>query len=633
MSWLNDLFMTYENSKDQVGVLQERNGRTFSLLPVSHKEVNAYVEVLIDPAGNFYRGQVLTKDKFPTLVPTTTKSSNRSSVLAPHLLHDYLKYVAGDYFDYTQEKPKKETGYQLYLKQLEAWAADESAPEKVKVIYGYLKKGTLIEDLVKANVLYVKDGKLLTKWDSKNQSSQEKPEIFKVVPNGDETKTFVRFSVYNPQKELNIPTWEDSEVISGAISYSQKVDRQTGLDYVTGEVESLTSFHPSGIRFGGDMAKLISANDEQNFTFLGRFQKKEEVVGIGDEVSQKAHNALKWLIAKQGLVIDGRVYLVWNNQNITTPAPEKNAFELMIAEDEEIKESSDVTQKEFAKKFNKALQGYQVALEELTGRAIHSLILDAATPGRMGVLYYNSFTADEYLNRIKTWHGHCDWRHTYYKDHQFIVYYGAPSLYKMAIACYGERANKKIINQTIQTLYLCLVEGKKIPKTLSQKAVEYVSNPKHFDEKWQWLDNISTACSIIKNAQGVILSMAINQNENERSYLFGRLLAVAHALEEKALGKMEVKRETNAMRYMPAFSLRPVKTWKIIRESLLPYQRKIMGEGNVYYNKLMQEITEKLDFEKELDKPLNGYYILGFDSQLYEIYNKKNTIQPIEEEK
>lgn len=615
--------MTYENNKDQVGVLQKRNGKTFSLLPVSHKEVNAYIEVLIDPTGNFYRGRVLTKDQFPTLIPITIKSGNRSSGLAPHLLHDYLKYVAGDYFDYTQEKPKKETGYQMYLKQLKDWATRKSTPEKIKVIYTYLKKGTLIEDLVKANVLYTRDGKLLTKWNSKKQSNQEKPEIFKVVPNGDETKAFVRFSVYDPLEELNIPVWEDSSVILSAISYSQKLERKMGLDYITGEIESLTSFHPSGIRFGGDMAKLISANDEQNFTFLGRFHQKEEVVGIGDEVSQKAHNALKWLIAKQGLVIDGRVYLVWNNQNITTPFPEENSFSMIIAEDEEIEETFDMTQKEFAKKFNKALQGYQVALEELTGRAIHSLILDAATPGRMGVLYYNSFTADEYLNRIKNWHERCDWRHTHYKNRQFIVYYGAPSIDKMALACCGERANKKIINQTIQTLYLCLVEGKRIPEMLSRKAVEYVSNPKHFNEKCQWLDNISTACSIIKNAQGVTLSMAINQSENERSYLFGRLLAVAHAIEEKVLVKMDIERETNAMRYMPAFSVRPVKTWKIIRESLLPYQRRIMGKDNIYYNKLIQEITKKLEIEKELDKPLNGYYILGFDSQLYEIYNKK----------
>ena len=54
------------------------------------------------------------------------------------------------------------------------------------------------------------------------------------------------------------------------------------------------------IRNEGDGAKLISANDSQNFTYRGRFITKEEAFAVGNETSQKLHNALKWIIRKQG---------------------------------------------------------------------------------------------------------------------------------------------------------------------------------------------------------------------------------------------------------------------------------------------------------------------------------------------
>ncbi len=52
----------------------------------------------------------------------------------------------------------------------------------------------------------------------------------------------------------------------------------------------------------GDGAKLISSNDTSGFTFLGRFLTSEQACGVSLEVSQKAHNALLWLISRQGEV-------------------------------------------------------------------------------------------------------------------------------------------------------------------------------------------------------------------------------------------------------------------------------------------------------------------------------------------
>ena len=78
-----------------------------------------------------------------------------------------------------------------------------------------------------------------------------------------------------------------------------------------------TAKHNKGIRFPGDGAKLISSNDKEGFTFRGRFDKPAECLSIGYAASQKAMNALRWLIRRQGYLVDkSRVFLAWGRMGV-----------------------------------------------------------------------------------------------------------------------------------------------------------------------------------------------------------------------------------------------------------------------------------------------------------------------------
>ena len=77
------------------------------------------------------------------------------------------------------------------------------------------------------------------------------------------------------------------------------------------EKESISYLQPKKIRNEGDGAKLISSNDKDNFTYRGRFTTKEEAFAIGNETSQKVHNALKWIIRRQGGTYDTMVFVTW----------------------------------------------------------------------------------------------------------------------------------------------------------------------------------------------------------------------------------------------------------------------------------------------------------------------------------
>ena len=64
----------------------------------------------------------------------------------------------------------------------------------------------------------------------------------------------------------------------------------------------MSDSHPAKLRNAGDKAKLISSNDSSGFTYRGRFTDDSQVAGLGFEITQKSHSALRWLLARQGKV-------------------------------------------------------------------------------------------------------------------------------------------------------------------------------------------------------------------------------------------------------------------------------------------------------------------------------------------
>ncbi|MDO7800870.1 type I-C CRISPR-associated protein Cas8c/Csd1 [Enterococcus avium] len=470
MTWISDLYETYEENKDQVGKVFIRNNQKFSLLPIGHVYRKVQIEVTVTQDGEFFSSRVLGKDEALTMIPVTEKSAGRTSSPIPHPLHDGLKYVAKDFEAYVKVKRKKdqETANEMYLKQLARYAEKN---DKMKAIYVYLSKGTLIRDLVDNKILLLDEkNQLLPKW-SKELTEKRgfKPEIFDAISNTQDS-AMVRFTVHDTKNSINeLPIWEDQSMKEFMIEELIKYDSEKGLDYVTGRNLKTTTSHNSGLRFSGDMAKLISANDPTNFTYRGRFINDTEVATVGYEVSQKAHNALKWLITKQGITQAERVYLVWGNSlpEKFTPLAGGNEFVDDDDEEEDLFEVKDHTQEEYAKLLSRSIYGRN---NELAINAkVNIMILDSATKGRLGILYYNSTNQKEYLERIEKWHQQSSWRHTYFVNKQRRFSFGAPNLFGIAKAALGEKANEKLIQNAVTTLFTCVVEEKKF-HSISQET-------------------------------------------------------------------------------------------------------------------------------------------------------------------
>ena len=112
--------------------------------------------------------------------------------------------------------------------------------------------------------------------------------------------------------------------------------------------------------------------------------------------------------------------------------------------------------------------------------------------------------------------------------------------------------------------------------------------------------------------------MALDESKADRSYLFGRLIAVADQMERATFSRDEMgSRTTNAMRYMEIFSTRPASTWMTLQRKLLPYQQKREMYGGKE-RKLISEIGSMFHDDDFLsDRPLNGKFLLGYYCQQY----------------
>lgn len=631
MSWFYQLYQTYENNLDRIGEIETKhNEQTYTLLPISHTTQNAHIEVNITEDGQFHSAFIL--DKINTIIPSTESSASRAgAAIAPYPLHDKLNYCAGDFEDFGGGKKEKDQ-FDAYIEQLEEWATSSYAHKKITSIFNYLKQRRLISDLIEEKILFLdSDGQLIVKWNKKYESQLgEKPELFTKVT-GDISGAFVRFNVYSSTANIDrswadrdVVVWHDKDVYQSFIEFYNNQLQDKQICYVTGEIKPRTDRHANKIRHAADKAKLISANDTSGFTYRGRFSSGDEAFSVSYDVSQKAHNALKWLINRQGKTIDNRVFLVWGNDKVDIFSPDEDSFSLVSSqEDPEIKAD---TNRIFAEEVSKAIDGYKNDLKSHS--EVNILILDSATTGRLAVLYFRNMNKEIYLNNLKNWHQTCTWEHRYRKNKnkEFVIFDGAPATRDIAFAAYGPRASDKIVKGLIERMIPCVVDRRSIPNDIIRSAVARASNPVSM-EYWEWQKTLSITCALINKKERI--GVALDENNRDRNYLFGRLLAVAQIIEKWALQEQSQNRQTNAgrqtnaERYMVSFTNKPLRTWKTIHNQLKPYQSRL-GAKAKKYNDLMVEITDMFAYEDFSDEPLNGKYLLGYSSQIIALDNRKN---------
>ena len=650
MSWMQKLYRTYESILEQ-GVTDDAE----PLTPVGHTIQNAHIVIVIDGQGNFQTARVMPP-KTAILLPATESSENRTSGEAPHPLADKIQYVAKDYADYGGEKKAYFDGY---LKQLKAWCESPFAHPKVQAVLNYVVKGRVIADLVETGIFQLDlDGKVLNKWETEGDA----PPIFSVLP---KTKGEIELGSalvcwqVEIAGDVHSQTWTDKTIQQSWADYAASEKTEKGFCLVQGKEAVISTMHPAKLRHTGDKAKLISSNDTAGYTFRGRFATAEEAASVSADVSAKAHNALRWLISRQGIRNGDQVTVAWAISGKPVPSPMKDiSAELDWADMENwdisavenpdeiaaqrLPENSEASPdwsvnigRAAAQIIKKKLHGYQAELK--AHEQISLIMLDSATPGRMALTYYQEFLPADYFANLDAWIDDFSWYQRYSievpngkkTDKRTQWRFVPPSPYSIAEAVYGKSLSDTLKKQLYARLLPVIAGGTSvpIPEDLVRQSFQAACNPNGY-ENWEWQRNIGVACALYKGwrarhhdlSQRRTYPMSLDTQNRSRDYLYGRLLAVAENTESYALYLAGEKRATTAERYMQRFAEHPFATWRNIELALKPYQERLRNNGKDTGAQAISEIMELFAIDDfTCDDKLSGEFLLGYHCQKMEI--------------
>ncbi len=560
------------------------------LAPVSHIVTRGNLEVTLDEDGHFCAAMMMDKDAPKIIIPATEQSAGRTSNVFAHPLCDQLSYLSPIY-------PDK---YANYVENLTKWFLSEFTHPKLEPVLTYVRKGTLLEDLERCGLIQLnRDG----------------------FP--ENKNLFVCWRVLG--KGEPDACWMDQTLFQSFIEYYRSLKGEQNVCMITGRQTRCAQQHPKGIVAFNSMAKLISANDDVGFTYRGRFSEDWQAATIGYEASQKAHNALRWLAAEQGsrAVFGGRTFLCWNPQGYgvpkaTSPFKKEKSTEISI-------HASD-----YQKELKRTLSGFKNELPETADVVIAAF--DAATSGRVSLTYYNELMGSDFLQRLYEWDRCCCW-----PFYQFGIQ--APALWQIVNCAYGTeqkvknrvelKTDDRVMRQQMQRLISCRLDRAMMPADLMKRLAERASSPLAYEKNNRELI-LTTACAVIRKHRHDRMKedwdMTLEPDRKDRSYQFGRLLAVLEKVERDTYDS-DTAREPNAVRQQSIFCQRPLYAAANIQKQLeRAYFPRLKSGSRAYYRNLISSIMENINEfpQEQWNKPLGETYLMGYYLQRSALYTKKN---------
>lgn len=594
MSWIQKLCDTYDYAVTTEAVADAHN----PLPEVGFVRENVAIEVTLSAEGNFIDAEVVSEDRQETVIPCTLVSGMaRQNPVSPHPIFDKAKLLA---------IPKQ-------LEILKAWCERPDTPPSVKAVYLYLEKQTLLDDLDKR----LSEKKCSWKPDCYVRFSVNDGVL-------DRSGLWMRNDVKNSWKKCFAEEW-----------LAQQPDQ---LCYVTGKILQAASKHPN-ILGNTLLISMINGN------CVGHFEgEPQEAVSVSCEATIKAHNAWKWLAARQGTHVFGMTFAAWDTRGFQLPNPaESNPEE--DEEDEEGEPRPADTKVVFGNSVAGAVGGYwscklkeYTAMEKEELSTVVLMAIDSATgKGRASIVYYQELGGKDYLENLMYWYQSCKWTiGRTGKDGKYSYRLRTPLPREICDLLYGKGSNegqKKLKKQLTKQLLPCITLRRPIPRNLAGSVFHKAINPLSYKDKNQrwdertWREAVGIACALSRKFyydKGDEHSMALNKNDQDRNYLYGRLLAVADIIEKEVQRQGGNSRTTNAMRYMQRFQQRPYDAWITLRVKLEPYINRLSSGQQSWYRHLLSEIESMFRPEEMLlAQPLNVRFLEGYSCQITDQYKSK----------
>ena len=407
----------------------------------------------------------------------------------------------------------------------------------------------------------------------------------------------------------------DSQIIEYKIS-SAVNENNEAICLVTGAKEKpVSTTYSTFVRGGKSNAKLVSFQITSGYDSYGK--EKGLNAPISEDAEFKYTTALLTLLSKNSrnkFVVGSRTFLFWSStDNVVGHQAEESLFDLLGFSDSDDDPNAKIEQ---VRKVFKAI--YSGELNTSLEDKFYILGL-APNAARIAVVYWAEIPLKEFAERINS----------HFEDMEIT---GANKPYMALRSILGAVTLGGKVSDVTPNLPDALVksifQGLPYPQTLYSSCIRRIKaeiTTEKYDEAFK-KGYIATRAAIIKaylnrlNNSDKKIEKEMDKNNNNQGYLCGRLFAVLDKIQEEAN-----KQHTIRERYMNSASATPAAVFATILNLSLHHSENLNERSNVFFEKLKQEIIDKIDadgFPAHLDLQDQGRFFVGYYHQRQAFFTK-----------
>lgn len=192
-----------------------------------------------------------------------------------------------------------------------------------------------------------------------------------------------------------------------------------------------------------------------------------------------------------------------------------------------------------------------------------------------------------------------------------------------------ELDNDSFRSDQYQQLVTALIDGKPLPNTIVKKLEDNIRQRQKYSKHWYQVQQVSLA--VLQKQYGREFTPMLDHQETDRSYLFGRLLAIYELFEAQryALDGSSQERVTNAERYWNAYTGQPAKMMTHLENKIKPYEEVLKLNKPGIWHKLEKERKEIIQLmtpmyaHKNFTQSLDYKFIFGYYAEKQFYYTKQ----------
>ncbi|WP_105206805.1 type I-C CRISPR-associated protein Cas8c/Csd1 [Streptococcus suis] len=626
MDFFTALLRAYEAAED-TGWVDNAQKSTNPLLPIYHTSRRSSgkdtIAVLLDNEGNFMKADFMA-DGESIIFPVTSDSVARAGKNpAPHPLVDKLTYYLSE-IDQGQ--------YDTYHRQLNEWIS-QCQEQEVKTFLSHIQHFLLQDDFIEKIVQSLfsrvtsREGLKVTYLNSDDSK--------KTV---DLSTAFLEFKIDQFIGYQTVSVTNYLDLHKAYISYVESNQQADIICNISGKQEVLAAKHRGLI----GNAKLISVSNNIE-TYKGRFKEREEVFTVGNQTSEKIHLMAKFLLENEhthAWLGSGQHLINWFSDDLTN----ETQLDITTPKVEEIEDggmfdfgeiSSDDSTKFQVTEVNKKIRSAFIhgKKEFGDGATYYVAIINKTNDGRVALKYFRQLAVSQLLDNLNRWQDKYSWP---FKKKNGEYAECPPSYIDIILAAYGvdrgrflELDNDKFKSDQFQKLATSMIDGKDVPDTILGKLKDNIKQRQRYGNTWNKVLFVSLA--LLHKTNKEELTPMLDHKNKDRSYLFGRLLAIFELLELQRyqLDGSKNDRITNAERYWTAYTSQPAKLMMNLTNKIKPYEEAVKLNSPGIFKKLDKEREEIMELlgplmqERGINDPLDYRFIFGYYAEKQYFYTKQ----------